>query len=127
MKKQLLTYFFFTVYLLAMLKPMLPIIDYYVNYSYIAAQLCENKDKPILDCNGKCYVAKEIEKNSKSNNQDTIVPEFKIDLYLPNATALNLVEVIFIPITKKVTPSTKETIWQETFLFSIFHPPKFTV
>ncbi len=127
MKKQFFTYFFFAIYILAIIKPMLPILDYYVNYDYIATQLCENRDKPILDCNGKCYVAKEIEKSNKSNNQDTIVPEFKIDLYLPNTTALNLVEVVFIPITKKLTPNTKETIWQNGFLFSVFHPPKFTV
>lgn len=30
------------------------------NRAYIAATLCENKDKPQLHCNGKCYLKKKI-------------------------------------------------------------------
>ncbi|HEY1010359.1 MAG: hypothetical protein ACO1NS_08545 [Daejeonella sp.] len=31
-----------------------------LNDKYIAAALCENIDKPMLNCKGKCYLAKKI-------------------------------------------------------------------
>ena len=31
-----------------------------VHYDYIVEQLCENRDKPVLACNGKCYLGKQL-------------------------------------------------------------------
>jgi hypothetical protein len=31
-----------------------------VNQKYIAEKLCENRDKPWLNCNGRCYLMKKI-------------------------------------------------------------------
>jgi len=31
-----------------------------LNQSYITAKLCENRDKPLMHCNGKCYLMKKI-------------------------------------------------------------------
>ena len=47
------------------LKPILPVVDYIVNYDYISKVLCENKDKPELKCNGKCHLKKELAKASE--------------------------------------------------------------
>lgn len=47
------------------LRPALPFIEYWVNYDYIVNELCENKDKPTMHCDGKCHLNKEL---SKSNN-----------------------------------------------------------
>lgn len=125
MRKQLLTYFFFTVYLLAMVKPILPLLDYYLNYNYIATKLCENRDKPILDCNGKCYVAKEIEKNKKENHQDTVVLEFKMDFYISNDLEfITFIENSFLETQNNRIPVTRELNWYNSFLFSVFHPPR---
>nr|WP_255669525.1 hypothetical protein [Myroides oncorhynchi] len=46
----------------------MPVVEYIVNYDYISTVLCVNVDKPILECNGKCYVAKELQQvlDSKS-------------------------------------------------------------
>jgi hypothetical protein len=66
-----------------MFRPIVPIIDYLVNYDYIAEQLCENRNKPILACNGKCYVAKEIEKTLPITPIDnkSRVPTIDFDKY----------------------------------------------
>mgnify|MGYP001266462410 CR=1 FL=1 len=48
--------------LMILLKPVLPVLDYIINYEYIAKELCENKAKPELHCNGKCHLAKELAK-----------------------------------------------------------------
>jgi hypothetical protein len=33
---------------------------YHVNQKYIAEKLCENRSKPWLHCNGRCYLMKKI-------------------------------------------------------------------
>jgi len=43
-------------------KPVFPIVDYIVNYQYISTVLCVNKDKPKLNCCGKCHLKKELAK-----------------------------------------------------------------
>ena len=60
MNRFFLSHFLINVYLLALLQPMYPVLDYLVNYDYIAEQLCENRDKPVLACNGKCYLGEQL-------------------------------------------------------------------
>jgi hypothetical protein len=48
---------------------------FYINQKEITEQKCENKAKPMLNCNGQCYLSKQLKKleekeqnhNSKSN------------------------------------------------------------
>lgn len=45
-----------------------------LNQKYIASTLCENRDKPWLHCNGRCYLMKKIkqaQEKEKSNEQQT--------------------------------------------------------
>jgi len=35
-------------------------LDYELRKEYIAKTLCVNRNKPILNCNGKCYLAKKL-------------------------------------------------------------------
>ncbi|UII80410.1 hypothetical protein [Flagellimonas sp. CMM7] len=51
-------------------KPLYPIAEYIVNYDYIVNNLCENKDKPVLNCDGKCYLSKLIAKESKESEKN---------------------------------------------------------
>jgi hypothetical protein len=57
----------FLLALIILLKPVLPVIEYAVNYNYIATILCENKDKPKMHCNGKCHLMKELAKASEND------------------------------------------------------------
>jgi hypothetical protein len=75
------SYFFVFLYLIAMLKPIAPYIEYALNQDYIANFLCVNKKKPELNCNGKCYLMKEVKKQEypigfvqivKFSNKNTI-------------------------------------------------------
>ncbi|KGO89614.1 hypothetical protein [Flavobacterium suncheonense] len=56
--------FIFTI----LLKPIVPVVTFVVNYDYIAKELCENKTKPQLHCNGKCYLKKELAKAAESTH-----------------------------------------------------------
>ena len=52
------------------LKPILPVIDYIVNYDYISNVLCENKAKPELKCNGKYHLAKQLANVNRQQKVD---------------------------------------------------------
>ena len=43
------------------------IIDYNYNKKFIARELCINKNKPWMHCNGKCHLKKRIAKEQENN------------------------------------------------------------
>ncbi|WP_420399610.1 hypothetical protein [Flagellimonas sp.] len=53
-----------------MVQPLWPVVEYVANYDYIVTVLCENKEKPQLQCNGKCYLAKQLEKSAEQDEQN---------------------------------------------------------
>ncbi|MEI6866685.1 hypothetical protein [Flavicella sp.] len=86
MKKEFAALFFYMLYMVAMMRPIMPIIEYYANYEYIATILCENRDKPALACNGKCYLQKELNKVSQAtshqnHNHKSSVPKIDFSKY----------------------------------------------
>jgi hypothetical protein len=58
------------VALTMLLKPLWPVADYIINYDYIVNVLCENKDKPELQCDGKCYLAQMLAEESGQNEKN---------------------------------------------------------
>ncbi len=40
--------------------------DFYLHRDIIEQELCENKDKPQLECRGNCALKKELEKENKT-------------------------------------------------------------
>ena len=52
------------------LRPSWPLVEYLMNYDYIVNVLCENKDKPALKCNGKCYLAKMLATAQKKEQKN---------------------------------------------------------
>ncbi|MCG2462346.1 hypothetical protein K8352_16415 [Flavobacteriaceae bacterium F89] len=53
-------------------KPLLPLVNYAMNYDYIVEQFCENKDRPQMHCDGKCYLAKQLAKESDQNDKNPL-------------------------------------------------------
>lgn len=80
MKQLIFIHFFLNLYILAILQPVLPIVEYLVNYNYMKNELCENKEKPILKCHGKCYLEKQVKKLDEPNKGHNIPIPPKIDL-----------------------------------------------
>lgn len=81
LKNQILGTFFYMLYLVAMLQPILPLIEYNVNKEYIASVLCENRDKPELACNGKCYLNKKLKNNNNENSHKHSEPQIDLSKY----------------------------------------------
>ncbi|HEV7621629.1 MAG TPA: hypothetical protein VGO09_07850 [Flavisolibacter sp.] len=46
------------------------LINFYAHKEYIAQNLCENRDKPMMKCCGKCFLKKKLtsDKNSQQTN-----------------------------------------------------------
>lgn len=41
-------------------KPILPVLDYVLNYDFIISELCLNRDIPVKGCDGKCYLMSQL-------------------------------------------------------------------
>ncbi|HUH45701.1 MAG TPA: hypothetical protein VLZ54_01005 [Arenibacter sp.] len=64
------------VAILMLIKPLWPLAEYVVNYDYIVENLCENKDRPFLNCDGKCYLAKQLAKESEGGDKNPFESRF---------------------------------------------------
>lgn len=100
------------------------VIEYNLNRNYVAKNLCINKVKPKLHCNGKCQMMKKLaeeeKQNSSSNTNSNIKIKIQEQLFSNKMNKLALPVVAFItlsyneeqPLLKHNAPAA-----------SIFHPP----
>ncbi|WP_157378221.1 hypothetical protein [Arenibacter latericius] len=58
------------VTVLMLIKPFWPLAEYIVNYDYIVTNLCENRNRPALNCDGKCYLSKQLAKEKESEDKN---------------------------------------------------------
>ncbi len=72
MRKLVLSNLLLNLYLLAIVQPALPVIEYLLRYEYIVNELCENRDKPILACNGKCYLEDKVEEKLQLEDRGNV-------------------------------------------------------
>jgi hypothetical protein len=45
------------------------LLDYSLNKNFIATALCENRNKPMSCCQGKCYLKKQLQKDEAAKNK----------------------------------------------------------
>lgn len=114
--------FLFALFIL--LKPALPVVDYFANYGYIVAELCLNRDKPELECNGKCYLKDQLAKSSEtetpfSQNQKQASQGFDL-LFFQEFEEQEFIG--FFDFKNPIFPQTCNLNLTEPN-FSIFHPP----
>ncbi|MFC4097707.1 hypothetical protein [Euzebyella saccharophila] len=85
-------FFLGVIVLLMFAKPLLPVVDYFQNYDYIVKVLCENKEKPMLECNGKCYLSKLLaeEADDESNPFSEKLSKYEIPLLLHESESLEI-------------------------------------
>ena len=126
MKNQFFGILFYLLYLLAMIRPIIPIIEYHANYDYIASVLCENRDKPFLECNGKCYLEKQLNKINHNNHEHkSTVPQINFDDYPISPLdqfAYHIKDLKAIDFNNQILPINHNT---QEYLVSVFKPPKF--
>ena len=120
-------FLFLIVTLTILIKPLWPLVEYCVNYDYIKNELCENKAKPMLNCDGKCYLAKQLAKESKGEEdnpfkKNTSNTEIKQVVFIESFLKLDLKNLLTDQKGKKIN-STK-TLITTLFTKDISHPPE---
>ena len=102
------------LYLVNPLRVFQPYLVYKVNQDYIATVLCVNKDKPKMECNGKCHLAKELKKAAEEESQNTqnrIVDGEANEITVENFTYLFFdhsqnISIVYPPLGNKVLSGT---------------------
>ena len=99
--------------------------EYTINKDYIAKNLCENKARPMLHCNGKCQLMKKLAEEEKQNSSSSNTGN-----NIKVSDVLFTHEISTLCITN--LPEEKATFNSELILSkssahlsSIFHPPTF--
>jgi len=113
------------LYILAMIQPIMPILEYNLNRDYIASVLCENRDKPELACNGKCYLNKKI-KESKEHSHDHSLPQIDLSKYPVSPIDYFTCTINKLRIFNADNFSVLEFTTQEYYM-SLFKPPQITL
>lgn len=112
--------FFTFLYVLAMLKPVMPVFEYVINQDYIAEYLCINKDKPEMDCNGKCYLMQKIQKENEEKKQN--LPAINLKDY--PIGFVNIISCHFkSPEITKIETFDYLNLYNKSFFTPVFHPP----
>ncbi|WP_178984819.1 hypothetical protein [Winogradskyella helgolandensis] len=110
--------------LFMLLKPTIPFVEYAAFYDYIKNELCVNKDKPELACNGKCHLKQELAKASdseKSNDKNHSSSTEQHVVFYQDIFDNNLV-VVSKEQNSQIEPSYNK-IYEFDFMNFIFHPP----
>ena len=124
MLHKLTAIFFVFLYMLAMLRPVQPYVEYVLNQDYIAEFLCINKDKRELQCNGKCHLVKQIEKQQEND------PLTSLRISLENYP-IGFVTIYKIEGVNSITPSKEyqstpyQILYTFDYNYSAFQPPDF--
>lgn len=119
-------YFGCIVALLILSKPILPMVDYWVNYEYIAKELCENKAKPEMHCDGKCHLKKELAKASEeekpisSDKKATSKQESEVLFFESKTTLISQPILLFTSLKVK---NKYQNLYAYLSTHTIFHPP----
>jgi hypothetical protein len=99
-------------------------VSYFVNQTEIIELFCANKDKPVLQCNGKCHLATqlaEVENDTEESPFSQSNLSYNIELNLSFATTKIDIQPKMKEV-KKVNYFTKKSILCDGF-FSINPPP----
>ena len=111
-------------------KPAIPFLEYVINYDYIVKELCENKEKPALKCNGKCHLVKQLAKASEEEKSNSSDKKQNVKQEIETMFCVDFKAITFAkqPVfTNKNIDSNYQNLYASTAVQSIFHPPTFLV
>jgi len=99
----------------------MPLFEYVIDQDYIAEFLCINKDKVELQCNGKCYLMQQLDKQNEEKKAN--LPRIAMEEY-----PIGFIDFLSVHlIEKKIITNviSKHYTNHYNFLYSgqSFHPP----
>lgn len=106
-----------------LLKPLIPFLEYALNYDYIVKELCEQKDEIENTCNGTCHLSKRIQETS-----DDLPSHKSQEKKLEQAEVLFLEETsfsfqVFLPKNVLIENRMRNLVFQSISLDIPYPPP----
>lgn len=109
------------------LRPLLPLLEYAVNYKQISTEFCINKANLEMSCNGKCYLMKELAKNSDQLPKQNQKPGNIFTNAADNFVVAELFSFTHSSLKNAADNKKKTSYTHSRYIFSlnskIFHPP----
>lgn len=119
--KILLTYTLLSIFLLNLFETDLLILHFEINRDYFA-ELCINKDKKNLHCNGHCQLEKQFRKHQEDQPpKEKTVPQKENSPFI--CSVLPIQDHAISP-NCATLPSYCKILKHRLNYFEIFHPPK---
>jgi hypothetical protein len=99
-------------------------VSFKINQDYIAKNLCENRAKPILKCNGKCQLMKKLKQADKEEEKQTpqTIKEKLEVLYCLNQSSFNVSQKLDFEVKKQSFFGYKFQNYS-SFQSNLFRPP----
>lgn len=101
-------------------------LDYELRKDYIIATLCENKSRPQLHCDGKCYLAKRVAQAAKQEQRQA-ENELMSKILSAQASAhesiTRLQQATFVAIPQAVVFNFHTSLNGQDLVHGIFRPP----
>lgn len=104
------------------------LVSFKINQDYIAKNLCENRAKPILKCNGKCQLMKKLkqaDKDEEKQTPQTIKEKLEL-LYCHNQVNFNVSQKFDFVVKKQSFFGYKFQDYS-SYQSTIFRPPIFNL
>ncbi|WP_291035753.1 hypothetical protein [Dyadobacter sp. 50-39] len=101
-------------------------LDFEIRREYIVANLCENKNRPQMHCDGKCYLAKRIaslDEQEKRQAEKTYISRL-IDQVMDQRADFSFTrQAIVVQLPPRVVFSLTSCFTPRIPVDDIFHPP----
>ena len=121
--KKTAVYFLLILFVIQSTSNLWIISSFYINRDYIAKELCINRFDKIPLCYGKCVLTKQLKDNEKEEQKFPNVKEKEIQLYFYQQESIEFSKKSIVE-NSKMAIIQKDSNIKNTFLYSIFHPPK---
>lgn len=107
------------------------VLNWKINQDLITEKYCENKNRPVMHCDGKCYLAKQFKKldleEQKERSQHQLpekgMKQLEIPFIQPECN-LDWSSELLISNNTKENYSTATTFYNFNYLHACFHPPQ---
>jgi len=99
----------------------LVIASFNINQTYIAKQLCVNRNIPGSNCNGHCYLSKKLDSQEKPDgtNSTTSKERFEVQLFFVEGPG----DIALQAASSQKFYNTHQSFTKQLVLKGFFHPP----
>ncbi len=127
--KQISGIFLLILYMVGMLRPVLPYLEYAINQKHIATELCINHDKPELKCNGHCYLMQQLKAMAVEQGSE-LPSEVPPVLSVEEVLSVHIVDpyALFTALPQQLFsfPPEADPLTEAIYLGTVEPPPKFS-